>query len=178
VKIKTLLFLMLMGCILSTTRAEIAKDLAWETYISSQKKIKVAFHHLIRLHWPHLSKTVLKSQNLQLAQSDERSMQYYYLLEYHSDRIVKNQGFQAFTDFEWTDKDEEKLISLNSSYEKLRKQNKKTKDKLEANLQYREVMDGMASLEDEREYLQILARFRFVSEEVEEILRHQTSQVV
>lgn len=157
--------------------AQPAADLAWEKYISSQKKMQVAFHHLVRLHWPELAKTIKKSQELQLAYADQRSDQFYFLAENVPEKIVRDRGFSAFVHFEWLEKDEEKLSQSSAAYRKRQKQIERLRKELDTDPQYPEIQNRLHSLENDRKFLEIRARFRFVAEEVEELLRRQRGGV-
>jgi len=152
------------------------RDLAWGKYSSSQKKIQVAFHHLVRLNWPDLKDIIHKSQELQLALVDERDRRFYYLLEHEPDRIVRDDGFSAFVNFDWAEEDTDSLREKNPNYRKLEKKIKKLKKEVDEDGRYKQVQDNLKSLEGERPYMAIMARFRFVAEEVERILEIQSGR--
>lgn len=149
-------------------------DAAWDKYLSSQKKMQVAYHHLIHLHAPQLESTIKKSRELQLAYADQKNIQFYDLLKFEPSRIVRDQGFSPFVNFEWQEADEIRLQN-NSDYRKLLKRIAKMKAELEKDPQYPEIQNRLHGLENEREFIEIQARFRFVSKEVEALLNQNPS---
>lgn len=166
-KMMVLFFAVALFSAASPDRTE---DLAWEKYITSQKKMQVAIHHLIRLNHKDLSKVIDQSQELQLALADEKSVRFYDLLETYPDRILRDSGFDGFVNFPWTEEQTESLKRRSKDYRKLTKRIEKLK-KVYADPDFKRVENHLMQLQTEREYREILARFRFISKEVEELLQ-------
>lgn len=150
------------------------QDPAWDFYSKSQKQIQVAYHHLVRLHLHDLKETVLKSQELQLAQADQQSERFYFLAEHHPEKIIRNQGFNAFVNFPWTPEDEALLAAGSKAYQKRQKQIDKLKAKLDQDSGYKKILDKLTALSSDIEYRKIHSRFRFVPRDVETLLSGQS----
>lgn len=177
---KTLTVVLFGGLLLfSASRAQAGEsgrvqDPAWDFYAKSQKQIQVAYHHLVRLYLHDLKDTVLKSQELQLAQADQQNERYYFLAEHHPERIIRNQGFNAFVNFPWTQEDEALLLAGNKAFQKRQKQIDKLKAKLDQDPGYTRILDKLRALSGDVEYRKIHTRFRFVPRDVETLLSGQS----
>lgn len=176
---RTLTALLFAGLFLfSTSQVRAAEnqrvqDPAWDFYAKSQKQIQVAYHHLVRLHLHDLKDTVLKSQELQLAQADQQNERYYFLAGNHPERIIRDQGFNAFVNFPWTPEDEALLLAGNKAFQKRQKQIDKLKTKLDQDPGYKRILDKLRALSGDVEYRKIHTRFRFVPRDVETLLSGQ-----
>ncbi|MBI4430912.1 MAG: hypothetical protein HY587_04270 [Candidatus Omnitrophica bacterium] len=149
------------------------KDEAWEKYVSSYKKLQVAFHDLVRLHQPELGEAIDQSLELGLAMMDERSEQFYHLLKNQPERIVHDAGFRAFINFAWLHEDDEALREKSRSYKKIQKRIEELKAKTDTNEQFPKIQEELRRMENDQRYMEVVARFRFVSEEVEKLLAGQ-----
>ena len=162
---------LLAGLILaSVTFAATTKDQAWEKYVTSYKKLQVAFHDLVRLNKPELGKAIDNSLELGLLMMDEKTDRFYYLLEAAPERIIRNAGFRAFINFAWLDEDNEKLLAKSRSYRKLEDRLKSLKEKTEKNSNFPKIQEELTRMESDQRYMEVVSRFRFVSEEVEKLL--------
>lgn len=148
-------------------------DAAWDYYAKSQKQIQVAYHHLVRLHLHDLKETVQRSQELQLAEADQRTERFYFLVRHHPEKIVRDQGFNAFVNFPWTDEDEAMLRESSKDFQKRQKQIDKLKLKLEGDPGYAKIHEKLRALSGDIEYRKIHSRFRFVPRDVETLLSGQ-----
>lgn len=162
--------ILLAGMFSAPARADVPKDTAWETYISASKKLHVAFHDLNRTYHPDLTDVIEKSLELELAVLDERSARFYFLLERYPERIVRTNGFSAFIDSPWTGADEAELRETSSKFRKLQKRIGKLQNELAADPLYEESKNTLKRLESDPRYIEIAARHRFLSKEIEEIL--------
>lgn len=173
------IFAFLFLCLLFTSQAfaKVEKDEAWEKYVSSYKKLQVAFHDLVRLYKPDLDQVINQSLELGLLMMDEKTKRFYYLLEYEPDRIVRNAGFRSFINFAWFDGDEKRFRKKDKEYRKLQDHIKEVKEKTEKNPDFPKIQEELRHMENDQRYMDVVARFRFVSEEVEKLLAEkQVSQ--
>ncbi len=170
---RTLAFLLIGLAIASSAWAKVPKDVAWEKYISSYKKLQVAFHDLVRIHQPELTETVNQSLELGLLIMDEKSKQFYYLLEDGQDRIIRNAGFRSFINFPWFEEDTKILRKKDREYRKIQKRIKELKEETEKNPDFPKIQEELRGMETDQRYMDVVARFRFVSEEVEKLLAEQ-----
>ena len=168
------LFLFVATLCLPAAFAETAKDTAWEIYISSQKKLQVALHELVRLHQPELKPVIDKGREWQLGLADLRSRRFYHLLKIEPQRIARTGGFSEFVNFSWSDQDEETLRVSDSDFRKLAERVEKLSREVSADPTFSEVETQLKLLEKDPHYLEILARFRFVSKDVEDALNAGT----
>ncbi len=166
-------FLFIFLAIASSALAKAPKDEAWEKYVSSYKKLQVAFHDLVRLHGPELGEVVNQSLELGLLIMDEKTKQFYYLLEHEPERIVRNAGFRSFINFAWFEEDNKKLRKKDKEYRKFQEHVKDLKEKTEKNPDFPKIQEELRRMETDQRYMDVVARFRFVSEEVEKLLAEQ-----
>ncbi|HTL47576.1 MAG TPA: hypothetical protein VL688_05880 [Verrucomicrobiae bacterium] len=154
----------------AAAEAPAPQDPAWEYYIKSQKKIQVAFHHLVRLHLHDLKDLIQDSLEYQLAVADQKSERFYYLMTHAPERIVRNQGFNAFVNFPWTGEDEAAIAAGSKVFRKRQKALDKLKQKVEGDPNYQTILTQLSSLSRDNDYQHIQARFRYVPQGVESIL--------
>lgn len=147
-----------------------AEDPAWETYIKAHKEAQVAFHHEVRLRLHELRDTIAQSQEMQIENANQRTAQFYYLSAHDPGRIVRNQGFSAFINFEWTDQDEARLTAEDKEYRKRQKKIDKLREKLDKNPDFQSILKQLDEIGGSIEYERIRNRFRFMPEEVEKLL--------
>lgn len=145
-------------------------DEAWETYIKAHKQAQVAFHHEVRLTLHELRDLIELSQEMQIRTAEQRTRQYYYLLENFPARITRNQGFSAFINFDWTEADESALKESDEDYKKEQKKLKKLKRKVEKDPDFQLILEQLEKINGSIEYDRIRNRFRFMPEEVERYL--------
>jgi len=150
-------------------------DPAWETYIQAQKEIQVAFHHLVRLHLHDLRKIIEESRDLELAKADQKSERFYYLMHNAPGRIVRDQGFEPFVNFSWTDEDEEALRRSSKSFRKREKDMLELRKRLEGRPEFQEILQKLSELRNSPDYVRIQARFRFIPRDVAQLLQGGTS---
>jgi len=158
----------------SAVFAEAQKDVAWEIYISSQKKLQVALHELVRLHRPDLKPVIDKSREWQLGLADLRSRRFYRLLETDPQKIVRTAGLSEFVNFSWTDQDETTLREVDSDFRRLAERVDQLGREVPADPAFSEIETQLKLLEKDPGYLEILARFRFVRRDVEKALNATT----
>jgi hypothetical protein len=150
--------------------AEPMHDAAWETYVTAQKKFQNAIHHHLKLMFPELRELLEESQELQLALVDEKSMRFYHLLSETPERIVRDEGFSAFVNFAWDEEDDTRLLAEDKEYAALRRRIEKLRGEVLGDPQFALVEEKLSQFKETATYDEVRARFRFTSQEVEELL--------
>ena len=95
--------------------------LVWKDYVVAQKRFQTDLFTLISDKWPELASIAALQRDQQLATIEQRDMEFTYLAEHDPGRIVVDQGWEAFANFEWKETDSEKLRKANPDFGKLEK---------------------------------------------------------
>lgn len=147
-------------------------DQAWQAYTSAQRKLQVGMHYLLAERAPDLKPLLTTSQELELAQIDQRTLQFNYLNQHSPERINRNSGIEAFAAFEWTDADESELSQSSTDYRKLKEKIRKlnaVKDTHPLMTDFKNKFNELASDQDPA-YLELLGRYKQQSLESEDYL--------
>lgn len=176
--LKKLLALSTMAVILWNTSlfAKSVEDPAWEHYISQQKKMQSALHHITKLFGPEYEPLLKQSHELELALAEEKTHRFYYLAENEPERITRDQGFAAFVNFLWTDQDQETLAENDQDYRSLERRIDKLSYEVQNDPDYEDLKERLESVKSNVRYKEVWARFRFVDKEVEEILNRRNEK--
>lgn len=159
-----------------TASAEATYDRAWETYVTAQKKLQNAMHYHLRLYGNEFNEYLDISQELQLALVDAKNERFYYFLNHEPARIVRDQGFEEFVNFAWVEEDEAMLVAENRDYEKLQKRIQRLQVELEEAPYRDRVRDNLFDFKQSAKYKEVLARFRFISDDIEAMLKHDQGE--
>lgn len=95
--------------------------LVWKDYVVAQKRFQTDLFTLVSDKWPELESIAALQRDQQLATIEQSDMEFTYLAEHEPERIVLDQGWEAFTNFGWKETDSDRLRKANPDFGKLEK---------------------------------------------------------
>ena len=105
---KLLIFAIVLS--ISTPLFAVDKDPLWEKYIKAKITFQNELADLFIAEHPNFKKLILASRDLQIMMEKMRQQKYYYLLNNNPGRIKRDQGSIQWSNFEWTEEDNKKLL--------------------------------------------------------------------
>ena len=115
--------LLLIGITLlfNTTLFADGTDPLWGKYINAKVKYQDDLAALFAETHPELKDLIVINHDLQVTMTLIRQRRFYYLLEINPYKIIRNQGISKWTNFNWSEKDEETLVKKDPKYAALSK---------------------------------------------------------
>jgi len=147
-----------------------AKDMAREKAAAAQKRFQQDMYDMMASRWHHLEGLTAMQRDLQLALIEAQTLRFYFLLQHHPEKIVRDQGISDFLNFDWSDEDDEHLRDDNSEYGELQKRIHKLRGRSDGHAQWPEAREKALSLQAEADFQQAMERLKQAFEEVEELL--------
>jgi len=143
----------------------------WQQYVVAKKRYQHTLYNLLSHRWPDLGPTLLRQRDEQLTLIEMREIEFRFLLENHPDRIVNNQGLDAFTNFEWTESDTEVLRRENKQFASLESFLRYTREQIEADNRLGEARSRMNSMAGDPEYKKMNTGFHRYADQLDARLR-------
>jgi len=106
--------------------AECAQDIANKDFISKQA-YQIALRDMIVAPKPEFKELANLNRDLQIAYAELRKAKVAYLLEHDPDRIATTGGLSKFSNFDWSEKDQEKFVQANEAHVQLTEKVEKLK---------------------------------------------------
>ncbi len=102
------LIILFVALLFSCRKAPIRDEL-WDAYSDTLKKFQYNTFKVMNAQLPEESQLLAKYRDYSLLQLEEKTMKFYYLLEHHPERIIRNQKLYDFVNLKWTKEDQEAL---------------------------------------------------------------------
>ena len=142
----------------SATEGEVTA--VWKDYVVAQKRLQFDLARLLAHKWPELEGVANLQRDQQFAALELRSRKFQYLLEHAPDRIVMDEGLTAFAEFEWTEKDDDKLLATDPSFAKLQQWAEMNAERLSRHPQLAAAGESLLVLQRDEYYLLVIERFQ------------------
>ena len=106
---------------------ECAQDIANKDFFAKQA-FQTNLRDMIVGPRPDFKELADINMNLQIAYAEFRKAKLAYLLEHDPDRIAKTGGLSKFSNFDWSEKDQEKFVQANDAHARLAEKVEKLKE--------------------------------------------------
>ncbi len=156
-RIAMLTLLLIAGTMLpAQARTPDAADPVWEKFVSARRVFQIRLCELAGRRWPEYAAFFAAHRDLQLTYIERRNIVFYHLRDTQPDRIVRNQGGEAFLNFGWTPEEEQLFIKTIPGYGALLGEIKTLKAKTDKFKKRDVLRDRFARLEIDPEYLALM----------------------
>jgi hypothetical protein len=131
-------------------------DPLWEKYI----KAKVTFQNdladlLVQSH-PEFKDLILTARDLQVTMAKMRQRKYYYLLKNYPEKISRDQGTIQWSNFQWTEDDNKKLLNADPEYVDLTKTKGVLEEKNQSRTDWPAARKAFVKVRKSQEYKKML----------------------
>jgi hypothetical protein len=99
------LFTFFIAMTVAGTAWSVDTDPLWERYIEAKISFQSELAQLFLDSNPEYKELILVSRDLQVTLARMRRLEYYYLLEHDSGRIVRDRGTARWSNFQWSEED-------------------------------------------------------------------------
>ena len=151
-------------------------DPAWEKLMAAERQFQQEFFELMAGRWPDLAPALEVSRDLQLALRDLRTLQFYYTLQHHPERIVRDQGVPAFENqflLRWTEEDAKRLRKQHPQAQGLEQRVGALREANSLHPLWPKVLEKFSLLEGDPAYQGALHRLQAEAIEAQQMLRTQ-----
>ena len=142
----------------SATEGEVTA--VWKDYVVAQKRLQFDLARLLAYKWPELEGVANFQRDQQFAALELRNKKFQYLLKHSPERIVMDEGLTAFAEFEWTEKDDDKLLATDPSFAKLQQWAEMNAERLSRHPQLAAAGESLLVLQRDEYYLLVIERFQ------------------
>jgi hypothetical protein len=154
-------------CLLSIPLYALEKNTLWGEKINSQIEFQNKLANLLLREIPEAEEIVIIQRDFQITMIEMRSEEYYFLREHMPSRIIRNQGTSRWSNFEWTDEDNKKILMLNENYRNLKQKKELLEKKNQGHPMWPLVRDKFSKIRETPEYREIYKRLMGTLEEIE-----------
>ena len=146
------------------------QDEARQKAVAAQQRFQQDMYDMLASRWRHLEGLAAAQRDLQLALIDAQTLRFYFLLQHHPKKIVRDQGISPFLNFDWTQEDNDQLRADSPDYGELEKRIKRLQGRSDGHPRWPEAREKTLSLQSEADFQDAMERLKKAFEEVEELL--------
>jgi len=152
------------------------KDALWEKGANSGIEFQNKLADLLTREIPKAEELILIQRDLQITMIEMRTEEYYFLREHIPSRIIRNQGWSRWANFECTNEDKEKILKINERYKNLENKKEFLMKKNQGHPMWPLIRDKFAKIGKTPEYQEIEKRVRVTLEDIDIKLNNSHSQ--
>ena len=150
------------------------QDPAWERLMAAERQFQQELYELlVSKWWPAGAPTFMRSRDLQLALQQERTAKFYYALQHHPERIVRDQGVTAFANnflIGWTEEDTQRLAQERPELSPLEERVQRLRSENDHDPRWSEAHERLKGLPTDEAYQQALSRLENAVGEAQALL--------
>ena len=151
-------------------------DPLWERYIQAKITFQNELADLLVESNPEFKDLIIISRDLQVVMTKMRQQKYYYVLTYDPGRIVRDQGTSQWSNFEWKDEDNQKLLLSSADYRNLSNAKSILQEKNQGNPDWPLARKAFADVMKKERYQAILSTLMYTTASIDAELKKTTTK--
>ena len=151
-------------------------DPLWDRYINAKIRFQNELADLLVESNPEFKDLIIISRDLQVTMAKMRQQKYYYIRTNDPGRIIIDQGTGQWSNFEWTEDDNNKFMAASAEYAELAKAKNDLQEKNQGNPEWPAARKTFADVMKKERYQAILKKLMDTTALIDAELKKTTTK--